>query len=194
MSLTFDVRAGREHRLCRWRAYGTSSATAGGSFWPLWLGRRGFLWQCGLAPCSWSSGTRPAQHSRQGSVSAVIHSDTTGNPLFPQPRDRPVLLRNTKGQSAPECPLGGSQVLFFSCQERDFWHLGTFYRPMGMSPTDAFSTPPKSLVTRRSAHQKRQICPPPKKNRPVESNQRPPRRPQPITMGSETMDLTVPLN
>ena len=94
-------------------------------------------------------------------------------------------------KSAPECPRGGSQVGGFSCQERDFWRLGMFYGPMGIYPTIAFSAGPKSLVTRRSAPKNSRFAQKTQKKSPGGIELTTTRRPQQITMGSETMGLTV---
>ena len=72
-----------------------------------------------------------------------------------------------------------------------FLASGAFYRPMGMSPTVAFSTPPKSLVTRRSAPKNSRFAKKTKKKSPGGIELTTTRRPQQITMGSETMGLTV---
>ena len=67
------------------------------------------------------------------------------------------------------------------------------FGPMGVCPTIAFSGGPKlPSCTAIAPHNSRFANN--KKKRPAESKQRPPRRPQPITTGSETMDLTVPMN
>ena len=82
-------------------------------------------------------------------------------PLFtsrPAARICPYAQKN-----APECPNCTRKTGGFPSQERDFWHSGTLYRPMGGAPPTAFSTPPKSLVTRRSAHQKSRFAPKNKK-------------------------------
>ena len=95
--------------------------------------------------------------------------------------------------SARRCPRGRFKTGRFQRQERDFWRWGAFYRPMSMPPSIAFSGGPKSRATWRSAPQnsrfakKKQT----KKKSPGGIELTTTRRPQQITMGSETMGLTV---
>ena len=72
--------------------------------------------------------------------------------------------------------------------------FGDVFRTYGNIPIDRFFGWTKIPSRTPAGPPKQQICQKTKKtNRPAESNQRPPRRPQLITMGSETMGLTVPL-
>ena len=93
----------------------------------------------------------------------------------------------------PRVPAGRIQNGRFQRQERDFWHWGTFYRPMGRSPSVAFSGGPKSRAARRCAPQNSRFAQKNKKKSPGGIELTTTRRPQQITMGSETMGLTVPL-
>ena len=53
---------------------------------------------CGLVLLVWASEAR-IRHSRQGQQwHTLTHKSATGNPLSPQPRDRPVLLTAIQGR------------------------------------------------------------------------------------------------
>ena len=94
----------------------------------------------------------------------------------------------------PRVPAGAdSKTGRFQRQERDFWRLGMFYGPMGICPTIAFSGGPKSRAARSPAPKNSRFANKTKKKSPGGIELTTTRRPQQITLGSETMGLTVPL-
>ena len=94
-------------------------------------------------------------------------------------------------KSAPKCPRGHFKTGRFQRQERDFWRLGMFYKPMGIYPTIAFLGGPKSRAARPPAPKNRRFAQKTFKKSPGGIELTTTRRPQQITKGSETMGLTV---
>ena len=63
----------------------------------MWAVKRAYLARAHKRDKEWPYSAAESMSGQRGSV-PMTHSDpqtATGNPLFPQPRDRPVLLRNT---------------------------------------------------------------------------------------------------
>ena len=111
LSLAFDVRAGREHRLLPMTSARNLCSHTGGSFGPLWLGRKGFLWRCGLVliAAGGRHETTVEVSTASKTVQMLTHKLPQDPPSFPSPetRDRPVLLRN-KGAAGGVLRLDGS--------------------------------------------------------------------------------------
>ena len=94
----------------------------------------------------------------------------------------------------PRVPAGPFQNGSFSTPGARFLAFGHVLRTYGNMPHDRFFGWAQTAELHGDCPPKQQICQKTKKrNRSAESNQRPPRRPQLKTMGSETMGFIVPL-
>ena len=112
----------------------------------------------------------------QSATLPLVYVTSGGSNLPVRPKKRPRVPKRRKQNG--RFPAPGARLLA----------LGDPITTYEWIPHDRFfaSTKIPSRTALRSP--KQQICQQQKRKCPVESNQRPPRRPQPITMGSETMD------
>ena len=99
-------------------------------------------------------------------------------------------------KSAPECPNGASKTGIFFAPGARLLVYGQFACATGQVPIGRSSECTQSPSHRALRPQKQQICPKNKKQiarRNRTNDHQTTRQPQQITMGSETMDLTIPL-
>ena len=100
---------------------------------------------------------------------------------------------HTPQKSAPECPWGDEKAGSIAFRERGFSGRGTPPRSWSPSPSDEIARKGKTRGAGTFPPKNSRFGTQKNTNRPLESNQRPPRQPQAITPGDDTTVLTIAL-